>query len=69
MTGQADKVDCETVRKEPTMTDRQLQLIMQIVREQLSDYLAEPLVNDIAEGISLGISDNMETLNLLANMD
>lgn len=51
------------------MNERQLQLIMQIVREQLSDYLAEALVDDLDKSIEEAISDNLETFDLLGNED
>lgn len=51
------------------MNERQVQLIMQIVREQLDDYLAKELADVIAAGIEEGINDNMATLEMLANMD
>ena len=48
------------------MNERQIQLIMQIVREQLDDYLAEELAEDIATVIEEGIYDNTMTLEALA---
>ena len=48
------------------MNERQIQLIMQIVREQMDDYLTEDLVDEIAAGIEEGICDNMTTLEALA---
>ncbi len=47
------------------MSERQVELIMQIVDEQLSDYLAEGLVEEVLAGIREGIFDNMETLDQL----
>lgn len=44
------------------MKDRQMNLIMLIVREQLEEYLADELVEDIMEGIAEGLYDNMELL-------
>lgn len=51
------------------MNDKQMELIMQIVREQLSDYLAAPLVEDLCTGISDGILDNLEILEKLAEVE
>ena len=48
------------------MNDRQIELIMQIIREQLDDYFAQELAEDLARGIKEGIWDNLETLNALA---
>lgn len=48
------------------MNDQQRALIMQIVREQLDDYLAPELVNDIAAGIEEGIYSNEDILQKLA---
>lgn len=47
------------------MNDRQIDLIMTIVNEQLSDYLAEALVNDLCTAIRTGIFDNIELLDNL----
>ena len=40
------------------MTEKQIELIMQIVREQLDDYLDEELAGRFAAGIEEGINDN-----------
>lgn len=47
------------------MNEQQLALIMQIVREQLEDYLVEDLAGQIAMGIEEGINDNMAALEAL----
>ncbi len=47
------------------MSDKQKDLVMQIIREQLDEYLAAPLVDDICSGIDAGIFDNMELLEQL----
>ena len=44
------------------MNDRQLALILEIVQEQLSDYLADELAADIYSAIAEGINDNMPLL-------
>jgi len=44
------------------MNNKQIDLIMKIVREQLSDYLADELAEDIANGILEGINDNIGDL-------
>ena len=44
------------------MNDRQLDLIMQIVLEQLDDYLSEALAMEISNRIEEGIRDNKELL-------
>ena len=48
------------------MNDRQLELIMQIITEQLDDYFAQELAEDVARGIKEGIWANLETLDALA---
>lgn len=48
------------------MSDRQIDLIMQIVKEQLNDFLAEALAEDICSGIREGIFSNIELLDQLA---
>ena len=48
------------------MNERQRAFIMQIVRDQLSDYLADELVNDIAAGIDEGLYSNEDILQKLA---
>lgn len=48
------------------MNERQINLIMEIVREQLDDYLAPELAADIESGISEGINDNIELIDQLA---
>ncbi len=52
-------------RREGRMNDRQLDLIMQIIDEQLSDYLCPALVEEVLDGIRTGIVDNIETLDQL----
>jgi len=47
------------------MNNKQIDLIMTIVREQLDDYLAPALAEDIEIGIRNGIRDNMGALNNL----
>lgn len=47
------------------MNDKQWELIMQIIDEQLSDYLAAGLIEEVLAGIREGIVDNMETLEQL----
>lgn len=44
------------------MNEKQTNLIMEIIKEQLSEYLADALVNDIMAGIAEGIYDNMPLL-------
>ena len=44
------------------MNERQIALIMEIVKEQLDDYLAEELAADIWSGIAEGINDNLPLL-------
>ena len=51
------------------MTERQIELIMQIVREQLDEYLAPKLVEDLEQNIRMGIFDNTELLEELGQMD
>ena len=41
------------------MNDRQLALILEIVQEQLNDYLDDELTAAIFAGIAEGINDNM----------
>ena len=48
------------------MNERQINLIMEIVREQFDDYLAPELAADIESGISEGINDNIELIDQLA---
>ena len=48
------------------MNDRQLELIMQIIREQMNDYLDDDMTETIANAIEEGINDNMYTLVQLA---
>lgn len=51
------------------MNDQQRALIMKIVREQLDDYLAPELANDIAAGIEEGIYSNDLILQQMAGED
>lgn len=39
-----------------------MDIILQIVREQLEDFLATELLNEICAGITEGINDNMELI-------
>lgn len=48
------------------MNERQLELILQITREQLTDYLDEELAEKILAGIAEGLNDNMYMLDELA---
>lgn len=47
------------------MNEKQIGLIMQIIEEQLTDYLADELVRDIMAGIAEGINDNMPMIEKL----
>ena len=44
------------------MNEKQLKLIMEIIEEQLTDYLDEVLAAEIYSGIAEGINDNMPLL-------
>lgn len=48
------------------MNEKQTELILKIIREQLDDYLAGPLVEDILDGINEGLYDNQELIEKLA---
>ena len=48
------------------MNDKQLDLIKQIISEQLEDYLAAKLAEDLTNSIMMGIFDNMEIFEKLA---
>ena len=48
------------------MNEKQLDLIMEIIQEQLTDYLDDVLAAEIYNGIAEGINDNMELLEDLA---
>lgn len=48
------------------MNDYQLDLITDIIREQLSEYLADALVVDLVGNIREGICDNMMLFEELA---
>jgi len=50
------------------MNDKQIGLIMQIIEEQLTEYLADELVRDIMAGIAEGINDNMPLLEDLGGV-
>lgn len=41
------------------MNEKQFGLIMEIIQEQLSDYLADELTADILAWIAEGINDNL----------
>ena len=41
------------------MNDKQMAMIREIISEQLSDYLAEKLANDLTASIMEGINDNL----------
>ena len=41
------------------MNDKQMDLIREIISEQLNDYLAERLANDLTASIMEGINDNL----------
>ena len=47
------------------MNEKQMALIMEIIQEQLSDYLADELAADIFCAIAEGINDNMPVLEEL----
>ena len=51
------------------MNERQMEVIMGIVQEQLGDYLSEDLTEEICSGIRVGISDNMELIDQLGAQD
>ena len=51
------------------MTDRQIDLILQICGEQLEDYLAAELAETILVGITQGINDNMAILEQLGQIE
>ena len=44
------------------MNEQQKQLILQIIKEQLDDYLADDLAMRIFYGIAEGLEDNMPLL-------
>ncbi len=48
------------------MNEEQLQFLMQIIREQMEDYLDKKLVKEICAGIEEGINDNMATFEEMA---
>ena len=48
------------------MNERQLELILDIIQEHLSDYLDDVLAAEIFSGIAEGINDNMPLLEELA---
>ena len=50
------------------MNERQAALIMEIIQEQLSDYLDDELAAVIYAGIAEGINDNMPLLENLGAM-
>ena len=51
------------------MNDRQLELIMQIIEEQLGDYLTKDLAEEIIAGIAEGINDNMPLIEDLGAIE
>lgn len=51
------------------MNDRQLELIMQIIEEQLGDYLTQDLAEEIIAGIAEGINDNMPLIEDLGAIE
>ena len=48
------------------MNDRQTALILEIIREQLDDYLVEDLAEVVFAGIAEGINDNLPLLEDMA---
>lgn len=48
------------------MNEAQLALLMQIIREQMEDYLDKKLAKEICAGIEEGINDNMAAFEDLA---
>ena len=50
------------------MNDRQIDLIMEIIQEQLEDYLDDVLAARILSGIAESINDNMPLLEDLGAM-
>ena len=48
------------------MNEKQLDLIKQIISKQLEDYLAAKLAEDLTNSIMMGIFDNMEVFEKLA---
>lgn len=44
------------------MNERQTELILEIIQEQLLDYMDEVLAAEIFRGIAEGINDNMPLL-------
>ena len=51
------------------MNERQVDVIMGIVQEQLEDYLSTDLTEEICNGIREGISDNMALIDQLGAQD
>lgn len=51
------------------MNERQMEVIMGIVRENLEDYLSAALVIDACHSIAEGIADNAELIEQLGAMD
>lgn len=47
------------------MNERQTELIMEIIKEQLDDYLTEELAAVVFAGIAEGINDNMPLIENL----
>lgn len=50
------------------MNERQLDVIMGIVQEQLADYLSTDLTEEICGGIREGINDNMVLIEQLGSV-
>lgn len=51
------------------MNERQMDVIMGIVQEQLEDYLSTDLTEELCGGIREGISDNMALIDQLGAQD
>lgn len=47
------------------MNEKQTDLILQIVKEQLADVLAPVLSDEVLTGIRMGLFDNLELLEKL----
>ena len=51
------------------VNERQVDVIMGIVQEQLADYLSEDLTEEICIGIREGINDNMILIEQLGSVE